>query len=506
VSSDDKIGAQGKGLRAGAVGLLGATVIGIASVAPGYTLTAALGPTVAAVGIHAPAVILVGFLPMLLVAFGYRELNRAMPDNGTSFTWVTRAFGPCVGWLAGWGLVISTVLVLSNAAGIAVDFFYLGLAQLTGDSGLAALPRNVPVNLATCFAFMAAATWISYRGMKTTQAVQYILVGVQVAVLVAFAGFALYRAANGQGPDPTPVRFAWFNPLEIPSFTALAAGLSLSIFIFWGWDVTLTLNEETRGARTTPGVAATFTVVTTVLLYLLISVASISFAGVGDTGIGLNNPDVQANVFFAMARPVFGALAIAVSLAVLISSLASLQSTITQPSRTLLAMAFYKALPAPLATVSRRYETPVAGIVASTAVSWIFYAVMTVVSVNVLSDTVTALGILICFYYSLTAFACVWYFRRQCLDSVTNFFMQLVCPLVGGLILAALFFKTTIDSMDPAYGSGSHIGNLGLVFIVGMGLIALGAAIMLALALAKPAFFRGDVVSTGAAEDERSAA
>src|SRR3546814_11518841 len=79
----------------------------------------------AKVGAQSPAIILIGFLPMLLVAFGYRELNRAMPDSGTSFTWVTRAFGPWVGWLAGWGLVASTVLVLSNTAGIAVDFFYL---------------------------------------------------------------------------------------------------------------------------------------------------------------------------------------------------------------------------------------------------------------------------------------------------------------------------------------------------------------------------------------------
>ena len=47
-----------------------------------------------------PAIILVGFIPMLLVAFGYRELNRAMPDSGTSFTWGARAFGPWIGWLA----------------------------------------------------------------------------------------------------------------------------------------------------------------------------------------------------------------------------------------------------------------------------------------------------------------------------------------------------------------------------------------------------------------------
>ena len=74
-------GISQKGLRAGAVGVLGAVVIGVSTIAPAYTLTASLGPTVAVVGTQVPAIILVGFIPMLLTAFGYRELNRMMPDS-----------------------------------------------------------------------------------------------------------------------------------------------------------------------------------------------------------------------------------------------------------------------------------------------------------------------------------------------------------------------------------------------------------------------------------------
>ena len=94
-------GISKKGLSAGSVGLIGAIVIGISCIAPAYTFTAAVGPTASVVGAQIPAIILVGFIPMLLVAFGYRELNRRMPDSGTSFTWAARAFGPWVGWLAG---------------------------------------------------------------------------------------------------------------------------------------------------------------------------------------------------------------------------------------------------------------------------------------------------------------------------------------------------------------------------------------------------------------------
>src|SRR3546814_14979982 len=123
---------------------------------------------------------------MLLVAFGYRELNRAMPDSGTSFTWVTRAFGPWVGWLAGWGLVASTVLVLSNTAGIAVDFFYLMLSQLFTDPDLVALTANPVITVATCLALLAAATFISYRGMDYPTPGQYVMVGFPDGVRTHF--------------------------------------------------------------------------------------------------------------------------------------------------------------------------------------------------------------------------------------------------------------------------------------------------------------------------------
>ncbi|MGO3886687.1 MAG: amino acid transporter, partial [Mycetocola sp.] len=83
-TAPETTGLSTKGLSAGSVGLIGAIVIGISCIAPAYTFTAAIGPTSSTVGFQVPAIILVGFIPMLLVAFGYRELNNAMPDSGTS--------------------------------------------------------------------------------------------------------------------------------------------------------------------------------------------------------------------------------------------------------------------------------------------------------------------------------------------------------------------------------------------------------------------------------------
>ena len=121
---DSVSGISRKGLPQGTVGVFGAVIIGLSVCAPAYTLTASVGPAAQEVGWQMPAIFLAGFIPMLLVALGYRALNSRMPDSGTSFTWGTRAFGPWIGWMAGWGLIAATVLVLSNLAGVAVDFLF----------------------------------------------------------------------------------------------------------------------------------------------------------------------------------------------------------------------------------------------------------------------------------------------------------------------------------------------------------------------------------------------
>ena len=479
-----------KGLSKGSVGLLGSVVIGVSCIAPAYTLSAALGPTAAEVGTRLPAIFLVGFLPMLLVAVGYRQLNRAMPDSGTTFTWVSKAFGPWLGWMGGWGLLSATILVLSNLAGVAVDFLYLALAQLTGNDAVAELATSVPVNVGTCLAFVAAAAWISYRGMETTKVVQYVLVAFQLLVLLWFSAAAFGHVAAGTAYEGLTVRAEWFDPFGVESFSAFAAGVSLSVFIYWGWDVVLTINEETRGAATTPGRSAIATILVIVTLYMTIALAVLSYSGISDQGYGMGNEEIQENIFAALAGPVMGPFAILMSVAVLSSSAASLQSTFVSPARTMLAMGYYGALPGKYARITPRFQSPGYATIAAAVIASGFYAVMRVVSENVLWDTITTLGMMVCFYYGVTALACVWYFRREAFRGVGSFLTKFLAPLLGGLLLLVFFVQTSYDSMDPAYGSGSAIGGVGLVFVLGVGILLLGVVVMLLQYRRNPSFFR----------------
>ncbi|MEU7134645.1 APC family permease [Streptomyces sp. NPDC046261] len=496
VAGSDAGEVRAKGLSGNSVGLLGSAVIGISTVAPVYCLTSTLGPTVGQAGVQMPAVFLAGFLPMLLVAFAYRELNSAVPDCGTSFTWTVRAFGPRIGWMCGWGLVIATIIVLSNLAGVATSFFYLLLGEITGSDAIAALDDNRLAHVATCLAFIAVATAVSYRGMTATKGVQYALVGLQLAVLAVFVAMAIGKARSGELSGSIDFSWTWLNPFGVESFSAFTAGLSLSIFMYWGWDACLTVNEETEGSAKTPGRAALLAMVVLVGSYLLTAVAAQMFSGVGDQGTGLGNPDTSGNVFAALADPVMGtALGVLLFVAVLASAAASLQTTFLPVARTVLAMSTYRALPPSFARIHPRFKSPGRATIAAGAATGVFYAVMSFLSENVLIDTVYALGLMICFYYSITAFACAWFFRSELRKSPRDACFKGVFPLTGGLLLAAVFCKTLYDMWDPEYGSGSAVFGVGSVFVIGVGLLVAGAVLMELMRRRDPAFFRGEVLT-----------
>ena len=173
-----------------------------------------------------------------------------MPDSGTSFTWTSKAFGPYVGWLGGWTAVVATIIVLSNLAGVAVQFLYQFIGSAVGSETISALWENKPINVITCLAFLAIATCVAYRGIDATEKVQIVLVSFQMIMLLIFAIMAIVKhETSGVGAD---FSWAWFSPAGL-TLSAFIVGLSGSIFGFWGWDTALTVNEESKDSDHGPG-------------------------------------------------------------------------------------------------------------------------------------------------------------------------------------------------------------------------------------------------------------
>ncbi|MGN7968494.1 APC family permease [Microbacterium sp. 22296] len=476
----------GKGLASGTLGLWGSTVIGLASTAPVYSLVATLGFVVLAVGSSAPIAFIIAFVPMLFIAFAYRELNNDVPDCGTTFTWSTKAFGPWIGWMGGWGVAVAGMVVLANLSQIAGIYLW----SLFGDGSLA---ENVPLVTATGVAFIAAMTYVSYRGVEIGERIQNVLLGVQYLVLALFVVLALWKFFDGTAPHPTPFDFAWFNPFGFSDYSGFIEAVLLALFIYWGWDTCLALNEETKDPTRIPGRAALLTTVILLGTYVTVTVAAMMYAGVGEDGSGLANAENADDVFLALKDDLFGPFGWVLIIAVLISAVSSTQTTILPTARGTLAMAAYKALPRRFQTVHPRYRTPsfstlVMGIVAS-----VYYVGMTLISDNILQDSILSLGLAIAFYYAMTGYACVWYFRRELTSSAKNLVTRGILPLLGALMLTYAFIQSAIDMYDPEYGNTVLLG-IGGTFVVGIGALAVGVVLMLiwfAFPGAKP-FFRGE--------------
>jgi amino acid transporter len=498
-------GTAAKGLRSGALGLVSSIVIGMASTAPAYSLAASLGFVVATtngdgiVGVKAPAIMLLAFVPMFLIAIAFSELNKAEPDCGTTFTWASRAFGPWVGWLGGWGVIAADVIVMANLAQIAGSYSY----RLVGADSLA---DSTLWSTVAGILWIVVMTYICYRGIEISARIQYALLSIEVLVLVIFSVIALGKVYGGTSPAGSlHPSLSWLWPGGI-SISAMVTATQIAGFIYWGWDTAVSINEETADPAKTPGRAAIISTVLLLLTYAIVTVATVAFAGVGSEGIGLGNPDNSDDVFNALGPTVFGTsgsgrvMETLLIISVLTSASASTQTTILPTARTSLSMGAFKAIPARFARIHPRYLTPLDSTIWMGGISISFYVGMTLISQNILGDTIAAVGLLIAFYYGVTGFACVWFYRRSIAAGGRDLWMKGVLPFLGGLMLLAAFVVASYQYAQPDYGN-TTIGGVGGVFVVGIGALALGGVLMAVYWRVAPAFFRGETLGRLGAHD-----
>ena len=269
---------ESKGLKGGALGLVSSIVVGMASTAPAYSLAASLGYVVAAggvllAGVKAPAILLIAFIPMYMIAVAYQELNKAEPDCGTTFTWASRAFGPLVGWMGGWGIIAADVIVMANLAQIAGTYSF----TLVGASELA---ENTFWSTVAGVIWIVVMTYICYRGIEVSARIQYALLAIELLVLFVFAAVALYRVyTNTAEPYSIKPALDWFWPAGLDFSTVIAPTVLTALFIYWGWDTAVACNEESDDPGTTPGRAAVISTFLLLVTYALVATAAIAFAG-----------------------------------------------------------------------------------------------------------------------------------------------------------------------------------------------------------------------------------
>jgi amino acid transporter len=498
-----------KGLKAGAIGLASSVVIALASTAPAYSLASSLGGVVATVGLHAPAIALIAFIPMLFVSFGYNELNRVEPDCGTTFTWGVKAVGPKTGWLGGWGILAADILVMASLSQVAGQYVFLFLGDLGWSKG-----TEIGSNPISGWVLLVGIGWIilmgliCYVGIEVSANLQKGLLGLESVMLAILAVVALVKVYSHHGTSGSvhpSLSWLWIGHLS-PS--TLAQGIILMVFIYWGWDTAVSVNEETKDPDKTPGRAAVISTVLLLAIYGITIIGVQAYAGAGTTGVGLANPTNSGDVLSVLGSGIFGvhglgrALASLLLLMVLTSASASTQTTIMPTARTSLAMAAYQALPRSFANVHPRFKTPTTSTVVFCIVSTVFYVAMNYVSGgNIIYDSVTALGWAVAFYYGLTGFLCAWYFRGTLRESARNLWLRGILPALGGVLLFLCWGFSMYQDWNPANTYTSWTlplpphWQVGGVFVIGVVTALIGVVLMLIARAAYKPFFSGQVLS-----------
>ena len=500
-----------KGLKADAIGLVNGVVVGVASTAPAYSLAASLGFVVIAVGLQSPAIMLIAFFPMAAIAAAYYYLNRVDPDCGTSFTWVARAMGPWLGWMTGWAIIVADIIVMANLAEIAAVYTFLlfnvDVYEMTdevlnftvGDASIV-LTVGDAIIIGAGIAWIAAMTWISYIGIEISARVQFVLLAVEMITLALFTLMALgavYGITGTPPADSVLPSLDWLNPLAIVdqeatdagfSLTALGIGLVTAIFIYWGWDSTVSINEESKDPYRGPGKAALLSTVLLVLTFVLVSIAAQAFHGPQFLADNADSEDVLG----ALGLDVMGdPLYLLLIASILTSAAASTLTTILPTARTAFSMADHKALPEYWGRVHPKYLTPSTATIGMGVLSIVFYGVLRLISANVLYDAIAALGMMIAFYYGLTGVASVVYFRRLLARNVRHLVLVGLVPAFGAVVLLWALFQSVITLSDPeeTYTGASWFG-FGPPVVIAVIFTVMGLVLMIAQRIYQPAFFR----------------
>ena len=501
MSATEQAGTSGtqsaRGLRGGAITFVQSTAIGLASTAPAYSLAATLGFVVAIAGPQTLLLVPLAFIPMFFSSWANKEMNAADPDCGTSFTWAARALGPRTGWwFGGWGTIASALLSMASYSQITGQyvFLFVGVKSIGDDA------TSIWV-LLTGLAFIAGLTYLCYRGIEVSARIQVAMLVLEFIILIAMSGVALVKYLAGHAPKGhSAFSWDWLNPTHFASPSIFMAGMLLMVFVYWGWDTTTSVNEETEDPGRIPGTAGVLSTVILLGTYFVVILSVQLFAGFGSSGIGLSNSANQNDVLSPLGSAIFGTGALGTVLArllilmVMSSSAATAMTTILPNARTTLSMAFHKALPPIFGKVHPRYLTPTFSTTSFAVISAVMYVAINWVSGgNVISDSV------------VTGFACTWWYRKSLLSSARTFWLCGVFPLLSGVMLFiilgwSVYFYTDPDqsytSWDMPFWPHWTVGG---VLSIGIVTALVGLGWMLSLQRKYREFFSGESMREGIA-------
>lgn len=450
-------------LRASAIGLKDAVVIGLASSGPTASLALTLAAIVAASSYAAPIAVLVCFLPMLGIALAYRRLNMWHIDCGGSFAWAGRAISPYFGFAVGW------IMLLGYFLGTISDVLPIGPYALQ-----VIAPGSVDSNVG---AAVSASIWlivvavIAYVGINATARLQWLFATVEYSVIAVFAVLSLVAVFGGDA-SATPFDWSWFSWSTLGGTTGLVNGILIAVYMFSGWDSAIYVNEETTNARTNPGRAA---VTAVVMLGIMYSVLTFAYQGaVKADQLQANGDNALSYIAKSIAGEPWDKVMI---LAVLLSIVGATQTAMVSGARIAFSMGQERVLPPVLGTTNPRHRTPAVATLAfallAFVVLWLYLLGSSTIQES-FDNVVGSVGLCFALFYAATGLSMAIYYRRLARTSATNLITLAVIPTASALFLIWVAWKSV-----PGLGgwNGTVMHYLYVMMAIGAALLLLARTV-----------------------------
>ncbi len=452
------------------LGVVDGVAIAASSTAATTSIAIGMGTIATVVGLQAPALLLLAFLPVLGIATAYARLNRSEPNCGNGYVWVGRSLGPWPGFLTGWVTLVGSVIFCAYTSAImgSVVLLFANKAGLTSLAGIALDPTSTGVSTAVGLVILLALTALAVTGMRAATRFQFVLLVFEYTVLLGFCGWALVTGDHA-------FSLSWFNPFEISSGTSFAQGMVLAVFFFWGWDAAFSVTEETKrpGDSARGGLIALFAMLG---LFLFASVAFQREMSLAE--LVRNGPQALPYLGAKLAAEPWATLPL---VALMFSAVASVQATMIPTARGLLAMGRDRTMGPLWTRIHPRYGTPAVGTVVVMTVAAVI--ALLAFAIPKLSDmllaAVNAIGLIVALYYGLTALACAVRFRSARHEGPREALLAFVVPAVAGLVLLGLggylgySYLTMSDHFELSPDNGWFMFSLPAVIVLaGLGMAA----------------------------------
>jgi amino acid transporter len=443
----------GPTLAKGEVGLLGSTVFAMAGAAPGQTVSIVLASLVATAAYGTILPLIITTVGLLCIAVAFQRLNMWRQNAGATYEWVCRAFSPYVGNLVGW------LMLVAFGGFVLIDVITIGPSVL---SLIGVSPSNQWAGTAAIVILGSALTATAVVGLRPSARLQITVALIEYSILAVFVVWAFIEIyfVHKSGTVRPSTKWLTFKGTGAGSFTA---AMIIAVASVAGWDGGIYVNEETQRPERNPGLGAVVAVAILGVIFVLMFAA---FQGIAP----LHALEGHEESALAFAGDRLGGTAgeRVMSLAVVLSVLATTQVAIIGTSRLLFSMSRDRVLPSAFGVVSERFRTPafatiaLGGLMMALGVVDIFASSVA----NAIDELVEVSGFLYSLFYAITGLAAAWFYRKMITRSVKDAFLLGVLPLAGAGLLLWVAYEGGVGLSSTEQTILAVIGGLGVIMLL----------------------------------------